>query len=832
MDELRALGARIERASLEPQRVQVSWTTRLLRPVLRWMGFRPTFSDSKLRALVAQLAAARHGAVDWREAHDEASEELADNVGLAEEMCVATGRISLAHAGWLYRVHRVLMRSGDALADAQDGERRRIATAVDTVFPPLGLQALDAPVDPVEPEIDPSAVRLVELQLAAIDRIVDAARAEPHVLARRRDLLEAARRLLLDADATLPLDKAGVSDRKRYLSDEIVQIDRLQAAGLAESVGLLHQAKSALSRGDRDRLHAALVAMDAGALSSADHATLAATGEALEMLSAGQDTHGAVARSRSLERSTKQVFGQHVTTAISEARAAAHERLERDLEVDPDSRDMYQLALDYLAPEGDPLTHSAMLSVDGCFDVGAPLAPVRIRQQETRVRAVQFPTPELALMPAKNAGDIPQSIITDPRSVLLDFAAGRLLSRRYIRYERIEREQVRMMGEVRLYVLDGSTSMLEDGKGDARARMRDAILLAELATMMKRFEQPDRYMRVLLYYRYFTKNLGPLRRVSTSDEAVAAIGHIMERRQRGGTNIEKALLRTYSAIESARANDSTLARAQIVIITDGNAEVREEVLEPARQRTGVAIATSVIALGEENPALRNLVAAQRARGERAFYHFTDDDTLRRLCDGGLSGGRAIHLMDDRGDAALSFSERTSSMRSELSRLVDELAGLEQARHRALWSTDEHDHEAAAFRELGLEPDFSEAKRARREALDRDERALAVRFSRWFPPLEPARRQPLVGTQADIDAANIVLATVAEVISELDATPLQRQADAIEMLSRLLPDARLSPATYHAVLEAHPGAIAPMMAAVHEAVGRGCDFGQNRPDSAG
>src|SRR5690606_29954427 len=60
----------------------------------------------------------------------------------------------------------------------------------------------------------------------------------------------------------------------------------------------------------------------------------------------------------------------------------------------------------------------------------------------------------------------------------------------------------------------------------------------------------------------------------------------------------------------------------------------------AREEAGdVAISISVIALGEENPVLRDLVARQRARGERAFYHHLGDDELAALCRGEALGPR-------------------------------------------------------------------------------------------------------------------------------------------------------------------------------------------------
>ena len=55
------------------------------------------------------------------------------------------------------------------------------------------------------------------------------------------------------------------------------------------------------------------------------------------------------------------------------------------------------------------------------------------------------------------------------------------------------------------------------------------------------------------------------------------------------------------------------------------------------------------------------------------------------------------------------------------------------------------------------------------------------------------------------------------VSDVGGGALARQADAIEILERLLPDARLSPARYLAVVRAYPAEVAPSLRAVHAAV---------------
>ena len=72
--------------------------------------------------------------------------------------------------------------------------------------------------------------------------------------------------------------------------------------------------------------------------------------------------------------------------------------------------------------------------------------------------------------------------------------------------------------------------------------------------------------------------------------------------------------------------------------------------------------------------------------------------------------------------------------------------------------------------------------------------------------------------ADSDAArgSVALATCNRFELYLDL-PGGSPADAIELLERLLPDARLTPARYRRVLHEHPPAVASALAALHAAV---------------
>ncbi len=73
-------------------------------------------------------------------------------------------------------------------------------------------------------------------------------------------------------------------------------------------------------------------------------------------------------------------------------------------------------------------------------------------------------------------------------------------------------------------------------------------------------------------------------------------------------DIQRALVASLEEAATARELDRDLS-SEIILVTDGEAAVDEAgVILAARARTaGLPIGVSVIALGQENPALRDLV---------------------------------------------------------------------------------------------------------------------------------------------------------------------------------------------------------------------------------
>ncbi|MBX3209987.1 MAG: hypothetical protein KF764_33465 [Labilithrix sp.] len=823
-ERLAAIGERLTRIVRGPAAIESQLLFRMARPLLAATGWRASIDATALTALIALLRA--DGATaDPNDANTRlaaAIDELERNVLAVERVAIVKKATPVAHALWLRRVFGVLELAESAIALAvagrPDPQLSRAAARIDesAPLPPLvplseHRTALDVPMSD-HPDIEDA--RLVDLELAAIDHLMAAARAETIVLGRKRRLLVAARQRLLEVSAALPLARDGVRERTRYLAREITRIDRLEAAGLDADVSLVHQARQALARRDPTRLFATLSALDAGALSAVDLAVSGRTGRALARIGGGD----AGAAEASLERSARELLGKAagaVANAVDEARADALHQL--SVGGTPSARLAATDFLRYLPADSERALLRAAVAADGFFEVGGALAPVRVADERRVLRMVRHPTEDLVLVPAEEVHDLRDAVIGDPRSVLLDLATGRLFARRFVQEGVQRRTRVVMRGEVRVYVLDGSGSMT-----GPRARVRDAILVAELSTLMRRLDDPGD-TRCTLLFRYFDEELGPVSRIDTVAAASGAIRDIVGTQRSGGTDIQRALLASLEQIAEARALDAELARAQIVLVTDGEASVDEGAIVAARDAlSGLPIGISVIALGEENLALRGLVARQRAKGEAAFYHFLDDAELREITEGGAADDVAIHPPDRWTELARDPARLARALEDEVGGLLDELEQLERERDVAV--LERLEEEAQARREVGLTDDHdgADGERARVEAARRDRVALGARYARWFPePTAAASPAPLPKAKTpdrdDLDAACCALASVAEVVVLLGGSPAARQADAIELLERLLPDARLTPARYRAVLREFPDAIAPSLRALRAAV---------------
>lgn len=809
MDSLDVLAARIERVARGPDAVEGSLLLRLARPLLTVVGYAPRVRLHRTRVLLAALASKdgpRASGADV--ALVEALRELADNIAAVERAVLLNRRPMVAHAAWLGRLHATLVRASAALTTRDHCTLRLASEAASlATLAPLSLRAAGESPPRNEPaghavrEPDAShgeAARLLALELAAVDHLLAAAWDEREVLARRRRLLEAARQVLLETSAALPLEREGVRLRQTLVAREVLRIDRLEAAGVSTSVALTWQAREALERGELPRLAAIWGALDVLAAAVGDGAVTTLCERGRKALLRDEADTSADATQRAMAEMFGDAVAEAVTRGYADGRAALYARRQRD-----GTRETLDDETAYLARGGELSTMRAAMAVGGCFELGGAMNPVRVLLEHRVARVVRHPTARMELEIAREVSDMPDALIHDPRAVLLDLAAGRLLTRRYLRMEVTRRPRTVLRTEARVFVLDGSGSML-----GPRARMRDALLVAELATLIRRLEEPGD-LRCAMWFRYFTDGLGPVTRVDTVEHARSCIVEVLSTLHDGGTDITGALVESLVELRVARERDPDLVRAQIVLVTDGEATVDEARILQARGALGdLPVAVSVLALGQENPRLRELVAAQRARGERTFYHFIDDTTLAEVAAGAF---------DDTAPPSPA-KHPLGVVRSELGGLLDELESLGRARD--LQAMERLDAEAQARRELGLDAQdgTSERELARLECLRRDRAALDARFARWFPipPRGDTGARP-APRDDEAEAVQVALATVVEVVRVVGGSELSRKADAIEILERLLPDAGLTPMRYQRLLATHRTAFVSELNALHAAV---------------
>lgn len=778
------LSLRIEQALLDPEAIRGRWT-RMLRPILSAVGWTPkTKVEASLNLLerLRDLATGEPPTDEDKDLLKAALDELEDNVEQVERLTIVQQQPLIRHAAWLRRLHDFVEGSARAIENRMDPLAPRLAAGRDElgVLPPLVARTKkESDEDGVPP------ARAQELQLAAIDHLLAEADDEAHTLGRRRRLLEAARQVLLETAAAIDVDHQGTQARANHIQREVTRIDRFEAAGLRAGVGLLYQAERALVRDEPAVLYTSLVALEERALGAKDRELASAAAKAIDAF-AGEETFSKEAKQVSLVRSAVETFGEDAVAATGRGYASARAEHGPPKLVDDD---FFGLVRKYYVSGSERHTFACALSVDGAFEVGGVMSPVRVKELKTRYRAVRQPTQRLELVAARTVEDLGDAVITDPRTVVLDLAAGRLLTRRYLTPEQYTEEKIEMRGEVRVYVLDGSGSMV-----GPRARMRDGILIAELATLARRLSDRKNNSKVVLFYCYFDLDVSEIVRVDTAEGAIENIRTISSTLRTGGTNIEKALIESFEAVRRAKDHDPELARGQIVLVTDGESDIYERRVNDAREAIGeLDLGVSVIALGEENRVLRGLVARQRARGERAFYHYVDDDTLTRIDRGRLDYGRAVHLPKSRWLGA-DDGQLPGALADTLRGALDEIADIERARRR-----DRSEDDGPRYVE---------------------KRALERRYGRWFPPpSDEAAQWPDEDTleREDLEAALVLLTTIAEVVELVEGEVHERQGDAVALIERMLPDAKLTPARYQAVFDDYPGVVAPPLAALHGAV---------------
>ncbi len=804
------LAGRVFRTPRQPK-IETEVLTRLLDRIEYGYSasLRPTYRDRAQRRAEAEVLRAQAENIEpLIEVYDGAMKELARNIARAARTSFVYGRLPDGHLDRLWRLYQVVWRASDWMN--QPGRRPLLGELI--------VPDARCALSPLTTAIGRGGERPIH----GIDALIAAANAETRSLGRQRRLLEAARQQLFDAAAAIFIDPVAERARRILLARRIARLDRLQAAGVAPDVDLGFQVREAAARGETQRLCAALSALEESAFVAGDVDLQRLTSLASAELWRGDANRldGPV-RAGSLRASEDEIFGAPLRASIERGYAAAAEKLaevrakgpatsDERLTFTPNFLDEWE---HFLTSHPTEELLAAALAADGCFHVGGAASPVRAGREVLHPELVPFPQPEMVLEPISEVNDLANAVIGDPRSVLLDLAAGRLLARRYVRYRPQRSGERRLYNEVRVYVLDGSSSML-----GPRARMRDALLLAELSTLSARLQDAQRDGNRVLYYRYFNDTVGETRRVADADDAARAVGEILGSLRYGGTDIQGALLASFEQIRLAAADDPDLARAQVVLVTDGEAGIDEEAIRRAREDVGgLPVGVSIIALGAQNPELRNLAARQRTRGERVFYQFVDDEELRNIVEG-ETAGVPIHLPATKGAGGHALTDELRSVLREIDRHLRRIDAEQVGSGADI---------AAAFREVGLSPEkgMDRPARARIAAVENDRISLRAAFVRVFPPMPPAEPNGAVAAAppapppsdgphlADVVTA---LTTVAEIVETYGAGGVERQADAIELLERLLAEAAVPPWEYAELVRRPPEALKSALRAVHAA----------------
>ena len=241
---------------------------------------------------------------------------------------------------------------------------------------------------------------------------------------------------------------------------------------------------------------------------------------------------------------------------------------------------------------------------------------------------VPYPTQTMTFETTGSLSELHNFVLDDPRMLLYDLASSRQRVRSYLQDAPPPRRQRKRRTAVRVYVCDASGSMQ-----GARARFRDALILAELNNLRRKVQRGEPFDP--LYFSFFNDTPTQLARVDTAAEASRQMEKLFEDSPAEGlTNITLALMAAFDSIHAAQGKDPYLARATVVLVTDGEDRVDMEVLRKTRAPVeSLDIALSFISLGEENKDLRSLVDEQRQLGGRAFYsHLSDAEIASARTD--------------------------------------------------------------------------------------------------------------------------------------------------------------------------------------------------------
>lgn len=652
------------------------------------------------------------------------------------------------HLEGIARRQRLLGKSSPTALDRAEGLATRLDRAIAVE------QAITAPAQKAAQEFAPFA-HVPHLrpppqraELAAVERYLERAQAQGADLRKKRRDLDRAHALLLSLSAELAQDdRRRVQGLRAELADERHRLGSLEALA-APGESLPRAVERALADGRAEQAYRGLLAMHRAGLASGDAALATTSRAALEQLAGGMAEPLGVARAHDPARAICDRAGPGaLRTLLEQAQAQPDALLDAAYGLSNAQRTLFDLAL----------TAGELFDASGEDEVLDDDAPTSEAPSARRSR-VPFPTASMDFTTARGIEELRDFVIGDPRLILYDLANGTQLVRAHYEEEGPAKRRARRSA-VRVYVCDASGSM----RGN-RARFRDAVLIAELNNLSLR-AQANREVWPI-YYAFFTDAAPQLSRVDTAARAQQLIAELVgQSPARGRTDITWALVSAFEAIHEARGRDPDLARATVVLVTDGEDQVDRERIDAARAPVGdLEVTLNFISLGEENPTLRSLVTAQKDRGRRAFY---------------------THLTDE--DLAASAAPPDAALRTLL----------------------------PEFPELALTADSPAVKAAldalaalARGAPESEGPPASSRFEAYFPS-RLDRAAPSAAARADLERVRDLLGAVTDALSLAPAE--ERPGEAVELLEHLLALYGLGLARYRAVLVLHDAEVVRQLA---------------------
>jgi hypothetical protein len=436
------------------------------------------------------------------------------------------------------------------------------------------------------------------------------------------DVIQKRRDLDLAHEMLLRLGSDHDRDRGVVLRREVAEArDRTRATPNVRSLHELVKHVRHTARRSPGEAYHSLKGLYERALEAGDTQIAAAARSALEpMLPMGGRTRSMV----------EQAERQELTRWFGEKPRLEDGEVDEGLQEQEQKKSHADDLLADLAFSLDPEQLAAFELAAGCaryFDVEDSLSEeiVQVNTQALRPirKRVPYPTQMMNFETTGSLHEVHNFVVSDPRMIVYDMAANRQMVRAYLEEEPPPQPKKMKRTAVRVYVLDASGSM-----HGARARFRDAILIAELNNLRAKVRQGLPFDP--LYFSFFNDSPTELSRVDTAAEATRQIEKLFRHSPaEGQTDITLALMAAFDSIRAAQGRDPYLARATVVLITDGEDRVDMELIRRTRApMDSLNIALSFISLGEENSDLKSVVQEQRAQGARAFYHHLSDEEIQ------------------------------------------------------------------------------------------------------------------------------------------------------------------------------------------------------------